>query len=126
MLSGRSAPPPAHEINIGARLEERIGRGFDALHAGDRIEDDVLLLAGVVRRDFPQADFAERELGTLLGPADRGIVSDVAVLGQLYGYAKPDRFLCNSLFYLVEEEVRTARGRFGLVENSLPATGSTR
>ncbi len=116
MLFGRSAPPAAHQINIGAWLEERIGRGFDAIHSRDRIEDDVLLLAGVVRRDFLQTDFAERELRTLLGPADRGIVNDVAVLGQLYDYAKPDGFLCNSLFDLVEEEVWTARGGFGLVE----------
>ena len=75
VLSGRSAPPPAHQIDVGSRLEEGIGRGFDAVHSRDRIEDDVLLLAGVVRRDLPQADFAERELRALLGPADRGIVN---------------------------------------------------
>src|SRR5690242_15493538 len=67
VLSGRSAPPPGHQIDIGSRLEERIGRGFDAVHPRDGIEDDALLLAGVVVSDFVQADFAERELRTLLG-----------------------------------------------------------
>src|SRR5215472_468282 len=105
VLSGRSAPPPAHQIDVGARLEERIGRGFDAVHARDRIEDDVLLLAGVVRRDLPQADFPKRELPSLLGPADGGVVNRVAVLGQLHGYAKPDRPAGNALPELVEEEV---------------------
>jgi hypothetical protein len=82
LRSGRSAPPPRHEIDIGSRLEERIGRGIDAIHAWDRIEDNVLLLAGVVRSDLVQSDFAERELRTLLGPADRGIVGDVAASGE--------------------------------------------
>jgi hypothetical protein len=126
MLFGRSAPPAAHQINIGAWLEERIGRGFDAIHPRDRIEDDVLLRAGVVRRDFPQTEFAERELRTVRGPADGGIVNDVAILGQLYDDAKPDGFPCNALLDLVEEEIWTPRGGFGLVEIFVASTGSTR
>ena len=47
VLSGRSAPPAGHQIDIGSRLEERVGRGFDAVHARDRIEYDLSLLAGV-------------------------------------------------------------------------------
>jgi hypothetical protein len=50
----------------------------------------VLLLPGVARGDYLQTDFAECELRTPLGPADRGIVDDVTVLGQLYGYSKPN------------------------------------
>lgn len=126
MLSGRSAPSPAHQIDVGSRLEERIGRGFDAVHSRDRIKDDVLLRAGVVRSDFLQADFAERELRTVLGRANRGIINGVAVLGQLHRYAKSDGFPCNSLFDLVEEEVGAAGGGFGLVEIFVPAAGSTR
>ena len=76
--SGCSAPPPAHRIDIGSRLEERIGRGFDAVHSRDRIKDDALLLAGVVRDDLPQTDFAKRALRTLFGPADCGIINRVA------------------------------------------------
>src|SRR6266446_3418421 len=116
VLSGCPAPPPAHQIDIGSRLEQGIGGGFDAIHPWDPIKDDVLLLAGVVRRDPVQVDFAERELRPLLGPADRGVVSGVAFLGQLYGYVKPDCFLCNPLLDLVEEEVWTARGGFGLAK----------
>src|SRR5215471_19067342 len=116
VLSGRSAPPPAHQIDVGARLEEGIGRGFDAVHAWDRIKDDVLLLAGVVRGDFRQTDFAERALRTFFRPADRGIVDRVAVLGQLHGYPKPDGFPGNALLDLVKEGVWPARGAFGLAE----------
>lgn len=55
-------------------------------------------------------------LRTVLGPADRGIVNDVAILGQLHGYAKPDGFPCNALLDPVEEEIWTPRGAFGLIE----------
>ena len=79
--SGCSAPPPAHQIDVGSRLEERIGRGFDAVHARDWIEDGVLLFAGVVRGDFLQIDFAKRALRTFLGPANGGIVNRVTFLG---------------------------------------------
>src|ERR1700739_3022756 len=60
--------------------------------------------------------FAERAVRTVLGPAHRGIVNRVAFVGQLYGYAKPDRSPCYSLSDFVEEEARTARGGFGLAE----------
>ena len=114
MPAGCSAPPAAHQIDVGARLKERIGRSFDAVDSRDRIKDNVLLLAGVVRGDLPQADFAERALRTLLRPADGGIVSSVAILGQLHGYTKPDGSLGDPLLDLVEEEVWAARGGFGL------------
>src|SRR5215471_1585685 len=39
-----------------------------------------------------------------------------SILGQLNSYTRPNGFLCNSLLDLVEEEVWTARGSFGLVE----------
>jgi hypothetical protein len=42
--------------------------------------------------------------------------NDIAILGQLYDYAKPDGFPCNALLDLVEEEICTPRGGFGLVE----------
>ena len=93
LFSGCSAPPSAHQIDIGSPLEERISRGFDTVHPRDRIEDDVLLLACVIRGDFLQADFAERALRTLLGLAGRGFVNCVAALGQLYDYSKPYGFL---------------------------------
>src|SRR5215510_8024762 len=105
-----SAPPSAHQIDVGSRLEERVGRGFDSVHAWDRIKDDALLLAGVVRGDFLQANFAERALRTFLGPPHRGIVNCVVVIRQLHDYTKPDGSPCNALFNLVEEEVRTASG----------------
>ena len=59
MDPGRSPAPAGHQIDVGARLEERIGGGFDAVHPRDRVENDVLLLASVIRRDFLQTDVAE-------------------------------------------------------------------
>lgn len=93
LLSHASAPSSGQQIDVGPRLKQRITGGLDAVHPRDRIEDDVLLLACVIRGDFLQADFAERALCTLLGPAGRGIVNCVAVLGQLYDYSKPYGFL---------------------------------
>jgi hypothetical protein len=87
---GQSASPPAHQMHIGSWLEERIDQGFDAAHSRDRFEGDVLLLAGVIRSDLRQTVFTERELRAFLGPADRGIVDDVTILGQLHDYTKPD------------------------------------
>src|ERR1700674_1831507 len=65
-----SAPSAGHQIDIRPRLEERIGRGIDAVHSRDGIKDDVLLLAGVVRSNLRQTDLAERELRSSLWPAD--------------------------------------------------------
>ncbi len=38
------APPAAQQVDGGAEFKERVSRSLDALHARDRIEDDVLLL----------------------------------------------------------------------------------
>jgi len=106
LLPGRrSAPSPGHEIDIRPRLKERIGRGLDAIHSRDGIKDDLLLFPGVVRSNLLQIDFAERELRTILRPADSGIFNGVAVPRQLYFDTKPNRFLRDPLFDLVEEEV---------------------
>jgi hypothetical protein len=43
-----SAPTTAHQVNIRARLKQGIGGRFDAIHSGNGIKDDVLLLAGIV------------------------------------------------------------------------------
>ena len=76
--------------------------------------------------DSRQTDFAERELRTILGPPDGGIVNDVAILGQLHDDAKLNRSLRDPLFDLIEEEVRRLRRRPASSRYSLPATGSTR
>ena len=47
----QAVPPSGHQIDVGPRLEERIGRRFDFVYSRDRIEDDVLLLAGFVYGD---------------------------------------------------------------------------
>ncbi len=88
---GRSAPAPGHQIDVRPRFEERIRRGFDPLHAWNRIEDDVLLRLRIVRRDLRQSDFTERQLRTAFGPTDGGVVGGIAVLGQLHGDTKTDR-----------------------------------
>src|SRR5205823_12754278 len=115
-LAGGPAAPSGHQVNICPRLEQRICRGLNAIHPRDRIENDLLLLPGIVRGDLGQADVAERELSTVLGPADGRVIEGVAALGQLNENAKPDRRLGNPLFDLVEQEVRPAGGRFGVAQ----------
>jgi hypothetical protein len=46
-----SAPATAHQVNIRTRLKQGIGGRCDAIHAGNGIKDDVLLLAGIVCRN---------------------------------------------------------------------------
>ena len=82
-----------------------------------------LALLGAI---FRQADFAERESRTLLGPVDRGIVNSVTVLGQPHGYTKSDGPLAT-------RSLISSKRKFGLraaasvsPRYSLPATGSTR
>src|SRR5437667_4417771 len=88
VLPGRSAPSPAHQIDIRPRLKERIGRGIDTIHPRNGIKNDALLLRGIIRSDCVQTDFAERQLKTILGPADSGVVGGVVVPSQLYDYPK--------------------------------------
>jgi hypothetical protein len=59
MLLRGSASSAGQEVDVGAGFEERIGGGFDAVDSWDGIEDDALLLGGVVGSDCGQADLAE-------------------------------------------------------------------
>src|SRR6266436_9882307 len=57
-----SAPTTAHQVDIRARLKQGIGGRFDAIHPGNRIKDNVLLLAGIVRRHCREGQLAEGKL----------------------------------------------------------------
>jgi hypothetical protein len=106
LLSGRSAPSAGQQIDIRSRLKQRVGRGLDAIHPRNRIEDKTLLLAGIIRSNRRQTDFAECELRPIFRPTDRGIIYGVSVLSQLHHDAKFNRFFLDSFLEFVEEEVR--------------------
>ena len=59
LLLGCSAASAGQQVDVRAGLEERIGRGLDAVDSWDGIKDDALLLGGVVGSDCRQTDFAE-------------------------------------------------------------------
>ena len=80
LFPGFPAPPAGHQINVSARIEQRIGRGLDTFNARNRIEDDSLLFAGIVRDNGCQRDLSERDQLTAFRPADGRIVRDVAIL----------------------------------------------
>ena len=77
----------------------------------------MLLLAGVVRSNLRQTDFAERELWTSLRPTDSGIIDGVAVLSQLNNDAKLNRLLRDPLLDFVEEEIWSLPGRSRVVRD---------
>ena len=92
-FSGFSAPSARHQIDVRPRLEQRVGRGLDALDARNGVENDPLLLGGVVWGNGCQTDLSELYQLAALRPADGRIIRDVAILCQLYEDAKPHRFL---------------------------------
>ena len=69
-FSGFSAPSARHQIDVRPRLEQRVGRGRDALDARNGIENDPLLLVGIVRGNGCQTDFSERYQLAALRPAE--------------------------------------------------------
>ena len=76
--AGLTAAAAAQEIDGGAEvLEQRVGGGLDAVYAGDRIEDDLLLLLLVAGGLGGEGDDAEVEQAAGLGQLDGGVVHDV-------------------------------------------------
>jgi hypothetical protein len=59
LLLGDSAASAGQQVDVRAGLEEGIGRGLDSVDSGYGVEDDSLLLGGVVGRDCRQSDFAQ-------------------------------------------------------------------
>src|SRR6516165_12132940 len=77
---GFSAPSARHQIDVRPRLEQRIGRSLDAPDARNGVENDLLLLGGIVRGNGCQNDLSKRYQLTALRPADPRIIRDVAIL----------------------------------------------
>src|SRR4030095_3546563 len=95
-FSGFSAPSARHQIDVRPWIEQRVGRGLDPLDARNGVENNPLLLGGIVRGNGCQTDLSERYQLTALRPADGRIIRDVAILCQLYLDAKPHRLLGHS------------------------------
>src|SRR5262249_50588499 len=100
-----SAPSARHQIDVRPRLEQRVGRSLDALDAWNGIENDLLLLVGIVRGNSCQNDLSKRYQLTALRPADGRIIRHVALLCQLNKDAKPHRFPGHTRCDLIQKEV---------------------
>src|SRR5215471_6732189 len=108
-FSGFSAPSARHQIDIRPRLEQRVSRSLDAVDARNGVENDLLLLVGIVRGNGCQNDFSKRYQLTALRPADGRIIRDVALLCQLNEDAKPNRVAGHTCRDLIQKEVRRLR-----------------
>jgi hypothetical protein len=91
-LDARSLTPAAaaHQIDGGAQLKQRVIRGFDAVHAGNGVEDDLLLLQLVVHGLRGQNYRAEMNYRAIGGPMNGRVIHNVALTGDLYQDVEPD------------------------------------
>src|SRR5258708_4935841 len=62
--------PSAQQINGGAQFEQRVVGGFNAVHARNRVEDDLFLLHFVVRHLRVENYSAETDQRPLLRPVN--------------------------------------------------------
>ena len=114
---GRGSPAASiHQIDRSPHFEQGIGGGGDPIDTGDGVEDDLLLLVVAVGNGSGKRDGSQFKLSAVLGPVDRGIIHDVAGVGQLYQDFEFDRALCHSRGELVEEEVCTLFSDSGVVQ----------
>src|SRR5262249_59104937 len=74
LLPGRGpAPAPAEQVDLRAHLAERVARGVDAVHPGDRVKDDLPPLGRQLVHALLQDKGAELHQGPALGPEGGGI-----------------------------------------------------
>src|SRR5271170_7364987 len=77
-LGGCAAAASTDEIDGRTKFEQRVLRWRDAVETGNGIEDDGLLLVGVIRDGLGESDRAQIEHGSVFGPVDGRIVDDVS------------------------------------------------
>jgi hypothetical protein len=105
-----ATPTAAHQIHVGARLQQRIAGWIDAVDAWKRIENNVALFAVIVRNHRGQFDRPELNIGTRLRPVDGRVIDNVAGSGQLDRDVELHRTLRNPFLQSIEEEVGGLRG----------------
>jgi hypothetical protein len=98
----RPAAPSAEQVQIGARIEQRIGGGFNSIHARDGIEDDAALLRVAVSYQRVQGNVPELDLAAAFRPTSGGVVNRVSGLGQLHQDVELDGALRDAFPNLIE------------------------
>src|SRR5262249_25707242 len=118
--SGRSMPPvaedgpppaAAEQVDVRAHVRERITRCIDAIHPGNRVEDNAPPLRHLVIHAGCQGDGAEWDLRATVWPRPLAVGAAIAGLRQWPEHAEPDRLLGQPWADLVKEEVRGLRRR---------------
>lgn len=100
-----TAAASTEQIDRGAQLKERIIRWPDAVHARDRVEDDLLLFRQVILDRRRKNDLAELDQASILRPMDRGVVYHIVVVRHLYENLEANGACRDALGELVEKEV---------------------
>ena len=108
--------PAAQQINGSTQLEQRIIRGLDAIDTRNRVEDSSFLLLLVIMGLCSENDGAELNQRPLGWPVNRGVVDDVALIGDLYLDIKPDGTRGDAFRELVKEVVGTLGLRGSVVK----------
>lgn len=83
MRASRSPLLATQQVQISPLVQKRIVTNIHACNAGDRVEDDLALFLVVVVRHSLQGNRPQLHQLPVLGPTLRGIVGDVAFLGDL-------------------------------------------
>src|ERR1700733_2424359 len=78
------APTSADQVDRGAQFQQRVVGRLDARQTWDGIEDDVLLLGGVVGHRGGQLDGAQFPDLAVRRPVNSGVVEYIRVVGKLY------------------------------------------
>src|SRR5581483_1277153 len=99
---GGSAASAGHQIDICARLKQRIGRGLNAIQPRNGIEDNVLLFTGVVWNNLCQTEFAQRQLAAAFRPTDSGVINGIALFTQLNSNSEFNWLRGDSLLNFIE------------------------
>jgi hypothetical protein len=105
--------PAAQQINGSTQLDQRIIRGLDAIDTRNRVEDSTFLLLFVILGLRSENDAAELNQQPFGWPVNRGVVNDVALLGDLYLDIKPDGTRRDAFRELVKE----VAGALGLLSS---------
>ena len=115
------AATAAQQIDRGAQLKQRIIGWLDSVNTGDGIEDNLLLFMRVVWDRIRENDLAEMDQGSLLGPVNRRVVSDIVIVRHLSQELKAYRATGDSFCELVKKEICSLALGCGVIQMVIPS-----
>ena len=117
------AATAAEQIDRGTQLKQGIIGRLDSVHAGDGIEDDLLLLMRIVWDRIRKNDLSKIDQRSLLGPVKRCVVDDIVIVCHLDLKLKADRASRDSRCDLVKKEVCLLAFGGGFIQMVVPSVG---